>query len=185
MNNSNGLIDRWQPLLNDSSQERQYINVLDLANCTDISCLRSLSSDQLQDVHVKSYTTGYPSPGYSYGVFYYGPVVDGRFVVELPDQAFKHGRSCPRIIELIDRFYDVPLIVDHDGYEGVAFSNSSENTQALETTDAQTLFQGAQQSFFSRLYQLYPASDFNSTFFQRQTWFGDFIITCTSPSRVN
>jgi hypothetical protein len=28
------------------------------------------------------------------------------------------------------------------------------------------------------LYALYPSSAFNSTFFQRQTWFGDFIINC-------
>lgn len=44
--------------------------------------------------------------------------------------------------------------------------------------DAKDLFPYAGPSFFSRLYQLYPRSAYNSTFFQRQTWFGDFIINC-------
>lgn len=44
--------------------------------------------------------------------------------------------------------------------------------------DAEDLFPFAGPAFFSRLYNLYPASNYNSTFFQRQTWFGDFIISC-------
>jgi hypothetical protein len=44
--------------------------------------------------------------------------------------------------------------------------------------DAENLFPYAGPAFFSRLYQLYPRSDYNSSFFQRQTWFGDFIINC-------
>jgi hypothetical protein len=104
--------------------------------------------------------------------FYYGPVVDGRFIRELPDQAYKYGR-----------FYNVPLLVDRDAYEGYIFTQPNLTTsQAIETVDAQTLFPFAGQSFFSRLYQLYPASDFNSTLWQRATWFGDFIINCKSPS---
>lgn len=126
-----------------------------------------MSSADLQQVHTQSYITGYDQPGYGYGVFYYGPVVDGRFVIELPDQAFKYGR-----------FYDVPLIVDRDGYEGYIFSNASQTSQAAETLDAESLFPDAGQSFFLRLYQLYPASNYNSTLFQRQAWFGDFIINC-------
>jgi hypothetical protein len=46
--------------------------------------------------------------------------------------------------------------------------------------DAEELFPFAGQAFFSRLYDLYPISDYNSTFYQRQTWFGDFIINCKS-----
>jgi len=47
---------------------------------------------------------------------------------------------------------------------------------ADETTDLQILFPYAKNSFFTRLYELYPASDFNSTLFQRQTIFGNFIV---------
>jgi carboxylesterase type B len=157
----------WQPLFNASSQELQMYNVLTLAKCINLNCLRSMSSEQLQSVHNQSYNTGYEQHGYGFGDFYYGPVVDGRFVIELPDQAFKAGR-----------FYDVGLIVDHDGYEGVLFGNTSLTSQIAETTDAELLFPEAGPSFYSRLYQLYPAANFNSTFYQRQTWFGDFAIDC-------
>ena len=68
--------------------------------------------------------------------------------------------------------------MDHDAYEGVIFSNMTQTTQSAETLDAHYLFPFAGPAFFSRLYDLYPASDYNSTFFQRQTWFGDFIINC-------
>lgn len=46
------------------------------------------------------------------------------------------------------------------------------------TSDAMDLFPYAKQSFFDRLYQLYPRDSYNSTFFQRQQFFGDFIINC-------
>ena len=78
----------------------------------------------------------------------------------------------------LGHFYDVPMIVDREAYEGVRFSNTSLQTQKQETTDLEYLFPFAGQAFFSRLYQLYPRSNFNSTFYQRQTWFGDFIISC-------
>jgi carboxylesterase type B len=122
----------WQPLLNDSSQELQLFNVLNLAKCNDLNCLRGMTSAQLQQVATQSYITGYDQPAYGYGVFYYGPVVDGKFLIELPDQAFKHGR-----------FYNVPLIVDRDGYEGVDFSNKSQTNQVEETSDAEILFPDA------------------------------------------
>lgn len=54
----------------------------------------------------------------------------------------------------------------------------SQTTQDEETVDAEYLFPFAGPAFLSRLYQLYPRSAYNSTFFQRQTWFGDFIISC-------
>lgn len=72
----------------------------------------------------------------------------------------------------------MPLLVDRNGYEGYVFSNQSELTVQGTTADLQELFPYAKQSFFDRLYQLYPVGEFNSTFWQRQTLFSDFIITC-------
>ena len=40
------------------------------------------------------------------------------------------------------------------------------------------MFPDAKQHFFDRLYQLYPLEAYNSTFWQRQTLFGDFIVNC-------
>ena len=49
-----------------------------------------------------------------------------------------------------------------------------------ETEDLQILFPYAKDSFFTRLYELYPASGFNSTLFQRQTIFGNYIVSYNS-----
>jgi carboxylesterase type B len=157
----------WQPFLNETSQELLLSNVFHLANCTTIDCLRTLSSARLQAVHLKSYLTGYGQPGYGYGVFYYAPIVDGNFIRELPDQAFKAGR-----------FHDVPIIVDHDQLEGYVFVNASINSTSAETANTQILFPRAGSVFFTRLYQLYPYGLYNSTFVQQYTWFGDFLINC-------
>ena len=63
-------------------------------------------------------------------------------------------------------------------FSGFTFSNRSETTVAEETADLETLFPASTPSFLKRVYSLYSRSDFNSTFFQRQRIFGDFIIDC-------
>jgi carboxylesterase type B len=153
--------------LNQSEQEVQYYNALKLSGCESVTCLRGLPIDQLETLNQAVQNASYPGPGVGYGVYNFGPVVDGKFIQELPGLAFQLGH-----------FYDVPLIVDRDGYEGYIFSNMSTKTQVAETTDAEDMFPFGGPAFFSRLYQLYPRSSYNSTFFQRQTWFGDFIINC-------
>jgi hypothetical protein len=70
------------------------------------------------------------------------------------------------------------LLVDHNGYEGYNYGNQSITTAAESQADLQTLWPAATASFFDRLYQLYPRDAYNSTFWQRQTLFGDFIINC-------
>ncbi|KAK5127226.1 hypothetical protein LTR85_008588 [Meristemomyces frigidus] len=160
-------IAEWQPLLNQSEQESQLMTTLNLANCSTINCLRSLPVAELAYVNQAVENASYPTGGDGFGVFYWGPVVDKRFIQELPNMAFSAGR-----------FYDVPLMVDHEAYEGYIFSNMSLTTQTAETTDARYLFPFAGPAFFSRLYTLYSRASFNSTFYQRQTWFGDWIIDC-------
>lgn len=120
----------WQPLLNSSTQERQYFTALKLSNCSDLNCLRSLSGSTLETLNQADQNASYPGPGDGYGTFWFGPVVDGKFVRKLPDQEFKTGN-----------FYKVPLIVDHDGYEGDIFSNMSQTTQIAETTDVSSVIE--------------------------------------------
>jgi carboxylesterase type B len=86
---------------------------------------------------------------------------------DLPSNEWKQGH-----------FTKVPLLVDRDGYEGFCFSNQSVLTTEGTTADLQQLFPNAKQHFFDRLYQLYPPEAYNSTFWQRQTLFGDFIVNC-------
>lgn len=160
----------WQPLMNASSQDIQYRQALNGANCTTLSCLRSLSTSALTTAQNTVLKQGYPSPGYAYGIFGFGPVVDGKFIRGLPSEEFKQGN-----------FYKVPLLTDRDAYEGVPYTLANLTTQSAETIDAQIMFPSAKPSFFSRLYDLYPASNFNSTFFQRVQWFSDFIVCCMLP----
>ncbi|KAF2157482.1 alpha/beta-hydrolase, partial [Myriangium duriaei CBS 260.36] len=159
----------WQSYHNDTILEIQYRELLSATKCTNLACLRSVSSSVLDAASESAEKTGFfshPSV-YGYGDFYWGPSVDGKYIMDLPSNEWKAGR-----------FVKVPLIVDHDQYEGVLFSNRSETTMTQETADLQGLFPAANQSFFSRLYSLYPRKSFNSTFFQRQQIFGDIIINC-------
>lgn len=117
----------WQPLLNESTQELQYRYALDAASCGDLNCLRGLSTEELTLVGQTDLNVSYPGPGSGYGTFFFGPVVDGDFLQELPDMAFKKGN-----------YYKVPLLVDHDGYEGALFSNQTQTNQIEETLDVST-----------------------------------------------
>jgi len=76
-------------------------------------------------------------------------------------------------------------MTNRDGYEGYNYSPKNETTQAIETMDLQTIFPYAKQSFFTRLYELYPADDFNSTLFQRQQIYGDYIIDCRKSLHIS
>lgn len=114
----------WQPLLNSSTQELQYRVALNAAGCSDVNCLRRLSDADLTMVGQADFNNSYPGPGDGYGSFWFGPVVDGEFLRDLPDIAFKKGN-----------YYKVPLMVDREGYEGLIFSNSSQTSQIEETID--------------------------------------------------
>ncbi|OJD30820.1 alpha beta-hydrolase [Diplodia corticola] len=156
----------WIPMLTGSTQERQFRTALQLSNCSDLACLRALESSDLQFANQRVLNTTYPGPQYGAGSGYWGPVVDGKFIRQLPSDEFKQGN-----------FHKVPILLDHDAYEGYIFSLPS---ATLDETimDAMYEFPSAGPSFFSRLNQLYPQSAYNSTFFQRQTWFGDVMINC-------
>jgi len=117
-----------QPPLNKTTQERQFSYTLALSNCTDLKCLRSKSSATLGVVNQAVQEAAYPGPGDGYGLFYYGPVVDGTFVKNLPSLEFFSGN-----------FYKVPLLVDHDVYEGFLFTNMSTTSQDYETSDVGSL----------------------------------------------
>ncbi|KAF7195327.1 Carboxylesterase patB [Pseudocercospora fuligena] len=162
----------WQPYLNDSQQEFSYRNALRLSDCEDIACLRKLSSEKAITLGQAVTNESYPGPSAIYGTYYWGPVVDGTFIQNLPSIEFGRGR-----------FHDVPLIVDRNAYEGYIFTEKDFSINADNTTydaarDLELLFPFAGPAFRSRLYQLYPRESFNSTLFQWQTWFGDFIINC-------
>ncbi|KAJ4295596.1 hypothetical protein N0V90_007609 [Kalmusia sp. IMI 367209] len=160
----------WQQFLKEDQLDRQFEVLLTDAGCADLKCLQEIPEDVLKNATQKTYTTAYLEGAYGYGTFYYGPYVDGKVVRDLPSREFAAGH-----------FAKVPTIVSREGYEGWAFSNQSMMTIEEEKNDLRTQFPYADDSFIDKLYALYPSEDFNSTFWHRQTWFGDFSINC--PSR--
>ncbi|RMJ24384.1 Carboxylesterase family [Aspergillus sp. HF37] len=157
----------WQSFRNQSSNERQYRLLLDTASCSNIDCLRRLPINKLATAVQSTFNTAYENGHYADGDFYFGPSVDGEVIRQLPSQEFKQGH-----------FTRVPLFVNHNALEGYAFSDQNMAGKEAALQDVRTLFPNAKESFISRLFDLYPASDFNSTFHQRARWFGDFIINC-------
>lgn len=159
-----------QPYRNSSTLEKQFDALCKVSGCNDLECLRQLSVTELRSAADEAYLTAYQNGDYGYGDFFFGPYVDGSVVQDLPSNEFKQGH-----------FTKVPLLTNREGYEGYLFTNMSQGyTDTEMVQDLENLFPYAKQSFFSRLFQLYPRSDFNSTLFQHSAIFGDFIVACPS-----
>jgi carboxylesterase type B len=120
----------------------------------------------LESVNLEVMESAYQRVGNA-GYLTLGPVLDGNFIRELPVEAFKKGN-----------FHQVPTLIDHDLLEGYDFTDPTLSTISQELQNARNLFTHAGPSFTSRLNQLYPIQAFTSTFWQEQTWYGDFIINC-------
>ncbi|KAK5764617.1 hypothetical protein LTS12_005117 [Elasticomyces elasticus] len=154
---------------NNTVLDIQFQELLDATSCADLACLRLISTDALNVGQQVALVNGYLNHPrlYGFGDYWYGPTVDGKHIRDFPSRELENGH-----------FTKVPLLVDTEGYEGFLFSNQSQRTMADETTDLQTIFPYAKNSFFTRLYEVYPVAAFNSTLFQRQSIYGDYIINC-------
>lgn len=180
-----------QPYHNDSVLEAQYQELLVATSCSSLECLRSIDETSLNKGAEAALLAGYQTKPklYSYGDYYFGPSVDGEYVS--PPSPLAHPqltrcqiRDIPSHSLALGHFTKVPLLVDTEGYEGYIFSNASQTTFTEEKIDLQSIFPTAKPSFFTRLFQLYPTSSFNSTLFQRQSIFGNFIIDCPTYNMV-
>ncbi|KAK3704165.1 hypothetical protein LTR37_014005 [Vermiconidia calcicola] len=156
----------WQSYKNGTVLEAQYRQMLNATGCDGLECLRGQSTQNLIDASQSAFNAGWEGGWYGWGDFYFGPSVDGEAIRDLPSNEFKKGN-----------FVKVPLVVNRDAYEGYNYSPPDNTTEEM-TADLQTIFPYAKQSFFRRLYELYPAGDFNSTFFRRAEIYGDYIINC-------
>ena len=159
------------PILNSSQLEVQYQQVLSAANCSDINCLRSISEEEYAEAQQTVLTRGI---GYAYGLFYYSPYVDGKFIRNLPSSEMGLGNIA-----------SVPLITSRDGNEGHLFTPPDIITNADYEVRVHTLFNG-QLSFFGQLDLFYPPRSptgpyaYNDTH-QRAEWvIGDAFIGCPS-----
>jgi carboxylesterase type B len=156
----------WQPFSKDEQLDEQYRILLDATQCANLQCLQEVSEDLLKNATQETYTTAYAKGAYGHGTFYYGPYVDGELVRDLPSREFMAGH-----------FARVPTLVSREGYEGWAFSNQSMTTIEEEKADIRTIFPYANDGFVDELYQLYPSEEYNSTFWHRQTWFGQVQVS--------
>ena len=160
-------------ILNSSQLEAQYHQVLSAADCSDLDCLRSLSGEKFDAAQQAVLTLDASS--YAYGLFYYTPYVDGKFIQDLPSTELGLGHMAP-----------VPLLTSREGNEGHIFTPINLTTTAQYQIHLHSLFPGADASFFSQLDNLYPPTSspgpyaYNSTH-QRMEWIiGDAFIACVS-----
>lgn len=163
----------WQSFKPESYQEEQYQNVLKQSNCSSLDCLRGLPTDKIKELceSTQAKFKDSNSTKYAHGDFYYGPVVDGSFLRELPSEAFLSGR-----------FARVPLLIDRESDEGNIFSDPNESVQELPH-DLNSIFFNPPQSFLNNLNRLYPPSAYNNSVFdRRKRIFGDDYINC--PTQV-
>jgi carboxylesterase type B len=151
----------WQQMLREEQLGKQYQHLLKEASCEDLGCLRSTPDDVLRNATQETYKKAYAAEEYGHGNFYYGPYVDGTLIQDLPSREFKNGN-----------FAKIPVLVSRERWEGFSFSNQSMMTIQEETKDLHIQFQSASEEFVGTVFDLYPSSSFNSTFWQRQTWFG-------------
>lgn len=151
----------WQQFLREEQLAKQYDDILEAANCSKLECLQALPEDILKEATQATYISAYAEKVYGYGNFYYGPYVDGDVIRDLPSREFRAGH-----------FAKVPTWVSREGYEGFTFSNQSMTTIEEATEDLSTQFPYANEEFVHDVFGLYPRDQFNSTFWQRLTWFG-------------
>jgi carboxylesterase type B len=68
-----------------------YITLLDAANCTNTSCLRSIPESAIAAANAQLIMNAPPAVGLGPGIGF-GPIVDGDLVPELPDVLLAQGR---------------------------------------------------------------------------------------------
>lgn len=113
-----------------------------------------LDSSTFTNASQAIFEIGYTAGQYGFGDFSFGPSVDGVTIKNLPSHEFEQGH-----------FVKVPLLIGHDAYEGVIFTNLSIKSAEVEP-DLETLWPDARNNsaFFTRLFELYDASAYSGTY---------------------
>jgi hypothetical protein len=161
----------WQSYKSQDILDGQYTDLLAASNCSDLPCLQGLSFEELSNATTDTYQTGYQDGKYAYGDFYYGPTIDGVVIRDYPQREIEAGH-----------FSKVALLIDHSAFEGkhaalsaihdlaniragAAFTNFSSTTWNETVNNLKVLRPEASSTFFDRVEQLYPLSDFSGLYF--------------------
>lgn len=154
---------------NASTTAKQYLAVLQASSCSNITCLRSLSSEEYANAQQKALND---SAAYPPGLSYFGPLVDGKILGDLPSKELQAGHIS-----------QLPIILTRDGNEGLSFTPLKISTSEQFDARIQSLFLGG-SNFFGRLNDLYPPTDtsaygYNSSQQLRSEYVvGDKLIKC-------
>lgn len=87
------------PQYNPSQLASQFTNFSVAANCGSLACLRSQSTEVLQEANIKEIVKA------PYGQYQFGPAIDGVYVQDLPGRELLRGRFAP-----------VQLMLGHNRY---------------------------------------------------------------------
>jgi carboxylesterase type B len=159
-------------MVDDIAIEAQYQQLLQLTKCMNLACLRRVSEQELANAIQQSYYDGQDL--YGFGDLYYQPVVDGTTILSIASEAF-HA----------NKFSKIPMITTHDTNEGLYFTNPNWTTEADVQSALQARWPSAGPSFFARLYQLYPASNYNTILDQYSDMYGDALFDCQNHDFTN
>ncbi|KXS94323.1 hypothetical protein AC579_3733 [Pseudocercospora musae] len=102
-----------------AEQVFHYRDLLTATNCSDINCLRSVTSEKIQSANF-----AVPFPGQkSNALFAYGPVIDGSLLPDTPLNLLKEGRYLK----------DKPLILGSSRTEGTIFVPQANTTAEVNS----------------------------------------------------
>lgn len=161
----------WFPMSSQTMQEDAYRKFLQLTNSTSLADLRALSSEAV--IRANKQQVIYDS---AYGLFTYGPVVDGNFVPLQPGQLLAQGRFAK----------DVRVMVGHNANEGALFTppfvNISGNIDQLLRSNFGSI---SQQSLDYITETLYPdvfdgSQGYTTNFGRADTIISEAVFTCNT-----
>lgn len=161
----------WTAVQSVVQQEDTFQRYMELTNTSSLAELRALSSQALITANAQQVT--YDS---AYGTFVYGPVVDGLFAPQLPNQLLAQGR--------FDK--DLRILVGHNSAEGTSFTPTTIQSDTALLAQLRVAYPFAPQKSFDYITQtLYPAV-FDGTYpytnqFQRANMIiSESVFTCNT-----
>lgn len=111
-----------------------------------------------------------------YGASFFGPVVDGLFVLQLPDQLLAQGRRARNIR---------PVMGNHNPNEGLIFTNPATQNNSAFDASIETTLPDIQSYVADMVIELYPdifdnqtGLGYNDSFSRATTLMSDLIVTC-------
>ncbi|OWO97547.1 hypothetical protein B2J93_658 [Marssonina coronariae] len=138
------------PQPNSSHDDYIYSEYLRRTGATDLEGLKNLDTSILQKINAEM---TYESP---YGIFNFGPTIDGDFVPELPSKLLGDPSG--------PYHKDISLLVGHTSFDGLLFTPPWIRTRAHLKTHARKLYPGITEEALAYIDGHYPIRQFQSKF---------------------